>query len=62
MKMKYYQCYDKNYQIIGGTICKATEICDKFPNAKFIKVIEKPYNFHYFKSIDEEIRDMQGID
>lgn len=61
MRMKYYQCYNKDRQILGGTLCKANEIRDKFPDAKYIKVIEKPSNCHYFKDIDEEIRDMQGI-
>ena len=59
MRMKYYLCYDKDHQILGGAVCKATEIRNKFPDAKYIKVIQKPQNFHIFKDIDEEIHDMQ---
>jgi hypothetical protein len=62
MKMhieEFYRCYDRNQRLIGQVFCKATEIRNKFPNAEYIKVIQKPWNYHIFKSIDEEIRDKE---
>lgn len=56
---EFYRCYDRNYQLIGQVFCKATEIRNEFPDAEYIKVIQKPLNYHIFKSIDEEIRDKE---
>lgn len=55
----FYNCYDNNKRFLGCAFCKATEIRNEFPNAKYIKVLQKPWNTHCFKEIDEEIRDMQ---
>lgn len=55
---KFYDCYDKDGKFLGYVFCKATEIRNEFPNAKYIKVLRKPWNNHTFKDIDEEIYDM----
>lgn len=58
---RYYNCYDQNKQFLGCSFCKATEIRNEFPNAKYIKNLKKPWNTHYFKDIDDEIRDTQNM-
>lgn len=59
MKM-FYNCYNQNKQFLGCLFCEATEIRDKFSSAKYIKVLQKPWNNYCFKDIDEEIRDTLG--
>ena len=62
MRVCYYSVYDKNKQFLGCCTCLATQILDEFPEAKFIKTISKPWNYHYFKEIDDEISDELALD
>lgn len=54
---EFYRVYDENRKLLGQLFCDATEIRNELPNAKYIKVLQQPYNIHIFKDIDEEIRD-----